>query len=64
MFRIPKSLADSWATLMSIRDLGSEGEAFTRLWANVGLIRLAAVVIRRRERCRPAATGLLPILTS
>ena len=30
-----ESLADSWATLMSIRDLGSEGEAFTRLWANV-----------------------------
>lgn len=28
-------LADSWATLMSIRDLGSEGEAFTRLWANM-----------------------------
>lgn len=30
-----ESLADSWATLMSIRDLGSEGEAFARLWTNV-----------------------------
>lgn len=28
-----ESLADSWATLMVVRDLGSEGEAYARLWA-------------------------------
>lgn len=28
-----ESLADSWATLMAVRDLGSEGEAYARLWA-------------------------------